>query len=166
MAERIFDKPLFVEIYNEITVKLYSYVLIDNKADTAIQRQNISGVFGTRESHALASTSKPQTLEKRPAAQMNSEPGIAQNSATRILQINERRTPLLVHFNQNQCSKVKDVFREATSGGNLPAGWNIDRIYIRTRSDYFLSVLLKDSKVNVLSLSKDWLLYSCPVFKQ
>ena len=43
MAERIFDKqkPLFLEIYSEITVKPYSYGLIDNKADTAVHRQII-----------------------------------------------------------------------------------------------------------------------------
>ena len=40
MTEQIFDtqKPLFKEIYNEITVKPYSYVLIENKADTAAHR--------------------------------------------------------------------------------------------------------------------------------
>ena len=92
VAERIFDKqkPLFMEIYNEITVKPYSYVLIDNKADTAVHRQIISGVFGTCVSYALPSTSKSQTLEKRPAAKMSSEQDIAQNTATRILQIDER----------------------------------------------------------------------------
>ena len=63
-------------------------------------------------------------------AQMNSEQGIAQNSAIRILQIDERREPLLVHLNQNKWSMDKDIFREAVSGGNTPAGWNIDRIYI------------------------------------
>ena len=46
MAERIFDKqkPLFMEIYNEITVKPYSYILIDNKADTAV-RERLSVVY-------------------------------------------------------------------------------------------------------------------------
>ena len=121
------------------------------------------------QSYALPSASKPQALEKRPAAQMNSEQGIMQNSATRILQIDERRGPLLVLLNQNQWSMVKDVFREAESGGNPPAGWNIDRIYIKNRSDYFLPVLLKDSnatKSMFYRVSKDWLLYSCPLFKQ
>ena len=103
MAERIFDKqkPLFMEIYNEITVKPYSYVLIDNKADAAVHRQIINGVFGSCVSYTLPSASKPQTLEKRPAAQMNSEQGIVQNSATRTLQIDDRRGPLLAHLNQN-----------------------------------------------------------------
>ena len=83
MAERIFDKqkPLFMEIYNEITVKPNSYVLIDNKVDTAVDRKIMSGVFGTCVSYALPSTSKSQSLEKRPAAKMSSEQGIAQNTA-------------------------------------------------------------------------------------
>ena len=171
MAERIFDKQksVFMEIYNEITVKPYSYVLIDNKADTALHRQIISGVFGTFVSYALPSTSKCQTLEKQPTAQMNSEPGIAQNSATRILRIDERRGPLLVYLYQNQWPVVRDVFREAASGGNPPAGWNIDKIYINNRSDYYLAVLLKVSnatKSMFYRVSKDWLLYSCPMFKQ
>ena len=70
MAERIFDKqkPLFIEIYNEITVKPYSYVLIDNKADTAVYGKIISGVLDTCVSYALPSTSKSLTLEKQPAA--------------------------------------------------------------------------------------------------
>ena len=171
MAERIFDKQksLSMDIYNEITVKPYSDVLIDNKADTAVHRQIISGVFGTCLSYALPRTSKSQILEKRPTAQMNSEQGIAQNSATRILPIDERRGPLLVYLNKNQWSMVKDVFREAASRGNPPAGWNIDRIYINNRSDYYLPVLLKDSnatKSMFYRVSKDWLLYSCPMFKQ
>ena len=40
MAERMFDKqkPVFMQIYNDMTVKPYSYVLVDNKADTSVHR--------------------------------------------------------------------------------------------------------------------------------
>ena len=60
MAERIFDKqkPLFMQIYNDITVKLCLYVLINNKADTSMHRQIISDVFGSCVSFALPGTSK------------------------------------------------------------------------------------------------------------
>ena len=86
MAERIFEqKPLFMKIYNEITVKPYSYVLIDNKAHTTVHRQIISGVFRTCVPSSLPGPSKPLTLEKRPRAQIHSEQGIVQNSETRIL---------------------------------------------------------------------------------
>ena len=92
-----------------------------------------------------------------------------QHSATRILQIDERRGPLNVHLNQNQWSMVKDLFREEESVGNPLAGWNIDRIYINNMSDYSLPVVLKDCNATrsmFYRVSKDGLLYSCPTFKQ
>ena len=48
VADRIFDdnKPAFMEIYNNITSKPYSYVVVDNKADTPSSRQVIAEVFG------------------------------------------------------------------------------------------------------------------------
>ena len=99
---------------------------------------------------------------------MNSEQDAVQYSATRILQIDERRGPFLVHLNQNQWSMVKGMFRGVESGGNLPAGWNIWRICIIDTSDYFLPVLLKHSnltKTIFYRVSKDWLLFTCPMFK-
>ena len=125
-----------MQIYNDTTVKPYSHVLLDNKADTSVHRQIISDVFGSCVSFALPGTSAPQTLETHPAAQIKSEQDTVQYSATRILQVDERRGPLLVHLNQNQWSLVKDVFRGVESGINLPAGWNIWRIYIIDTSDY------------------------------
>ena len=82
MAERIFDKqkPLSMKIYNEITVKPCSYVLVDNKAHTAVHRQIVSDVFGECVSYGLPGTSRPQTLETLPTEQMNSEQDIAQDS--------------------------------------------------------------------------------------
>ena len=114
MVERIFDKQksLFMDIYNEITVKPYSNVLIENKADTAVHRQVTSGVLGIRITQCI----KISDIEQGPTAQMNSEQRIVQNSATRIQHIDERKGPLLVHLNQNQWSVVKDVFREAACG--------------------------------------------------
>ena len=118
MAETIFDKQksLFMEIYNEIAVKPYSYVLIENKADTVVHRQIINGVFGTCVSYGLPSTSKSQTLEKRPTAKMNSEQGIAQNSAIRILPIDERRGPLYVHLIKTSGQWSKTYFEKQQVG--------------------------------------------------
>ena len=47
VADRIFDKnkPAFMEIYNNITSKPYSYVIVDNKANTPSRRQFIADVF-------------------------------------------------------------------------------------------------------------------------
>ena len=142
MAERLFDKqkPFVMQIYNDITVKPYSYVLVDSKADTSVHRQIISDVFGSWVSFALPGTSKPQTLETQPATQMKAEHDTVQYFATRILQVDERRGPHLVHLNQNQWSMVKDVLRDVESGGKPPAGWNIWRIHVTDTSDYFLPV--------------------------
>ena len=78
---------------------------------------------------------------------MKAEQDTVQNSATRILQVDERRRHLLVHLSQSQWFMVKDVFRDVERGGNLPAGWHIWRTYIIDTSDYFLSVLLKHSNL-------------------
>ena len=46
MADRIFDKnkPAFIGIYNNITSKPYSSVMVDNKADTQskLRSENLS----------------------------------------------------------------------------------------------------------------------------
>ena len=44
VVNRIFDKnkPAFMEIYNNITSKTYSYVIVDNKANTPPRRQVIT----------------------------------------------------------------------------------------------------------------------------
>ena len=46
-------------------MKPYSYVLVENKADTSVHRQIISDVFGSCVSFALPGTSKPQTLKTK-----------------------------------------------------------------------------------------------------
>ena len=44
VADRTFvkNKPAFMDIYNNITSKLYSYVIVDNKANTPSRRQVIT----------------------------------------------------------------------------------------------------------------------------
>ena len=48
VSDRIFDKnkPAFMEIYNNIMSKPYSYVIVDNKADIPSKRQAMTEVFG------------------------------------------------------------------------------------------------------------------------
>ena len=48
MADRIFDKnkPAFMEIYNDIISKPYSYVVVDKKVETPARRQVIADIFG------------------------------------------------------------------------------------------------------------------------
>ena len=47
VVDIIFDKnkPTFMEMYNYITPKPYSYVIVDNKANTPSRRQVIAEVF-------------------------------------------------------------------------------------------------------------------------
>ena len=47
VADRFFDKnkPTFMEIYNNIASKPYSYVIVNNKADTSSSRQVMTEVF-------------------------------------------------------------------------------------------------------------------------
>ena len=121
-----------------------------------------SVMFGACVSYGLPGTSRPHILETLSTEQMNSDHDIVQDSTTRILQMDERRGPLLVHFNETQWSMVKDVFRETENGRNPPPGWNVWRIYIIDTSGYFLPVLLKhftSTKTMRYRVSKDWILY-------
>ena len=107
---------------------------------------------------------KPQTSETKPNVHMKLEKDTVQNSATRILQVDERTGPLLVHLNQSQWAMVKDMFRDVECGGNTLGGWNIWRFYLIDTSDYFLLVLLKHSnltKTMFYHVSKDCLHFLC-----
>ena len=81
MAERIFDKQksLFMSIYNNVTIKPYSYVLVDNKADTSVRRQIVSDVFGSCVSYTLAGRLGSMTIEPQSAESMNTNDGDVQS---------------------------------------------------------------------------------------
>ena len=106
IAERIFDKqkPLFMQIYNDITVKLYSYVLVDNKADTAVQKQ--------------------WCIWFMPVIRVtwNINPSDIRDKASCTNEVGERY--FAKYCNPNSPGRwVKDVFRDVECGGNPPAGW-------------------------------------------
>ena len=67
MADRIFDKnkPAFIEFYNDITSKAYSYVVVDNKADTPARRQIIADIFGNCMSHNITGDNSVVPVTKR-----------------------------------------------------------------------------------------------------
>ena len=151
MAERILDKQksLFMSIYNDVTMKPYSYVLADNKADTSVRRQIVSDVFGSCMSYTLPGILGSKTIEPQSAESMNINNGDVQSfpmnakqsavkcSTATILQINDRPGPLLVHLNHIQWSMVNEAFRESRCGGNLPPGWEIWRIYVIKANGYY-----------------------------
>ena len=98
---------------------------------------------------------------------MNTKQSVVRCSTVRILQINERPGPLLVHLNQIQWSMVKEVFQESEFDGNLPTGWNTWRIYVIKTNGYYIPVLLKhpvSSKTKFNRLLEDWLLCTCPEY--
>ena len=67
MADRIFDKnkPAFMEIYNNITSRPYSYVKVDNKADTPSRRQVIAEVFGDCVSYNITGAESAMSVTKQ-----------------------------------------------------------------------------------------------------
>ena len=67
MAERIFDKnkPTFMEIYNDIISKPYSYVVVDNKADTPASRQIIADIFGNCVSYNITGDDSAVSVTKQ-----------------------------------------------------------------------------------------------------
>ena len=77
MADRIFDKnkPSFMEIYNDITSKPYSYVVVDNKADTPARRQVIVDIFGICVSYNIKGVDSvvPVTKQTTKAINLNDE---------------------------------------------------------------------------------------------
>ena len=67
MADRIFDKnkPASMEIYNNITCKPYSYVVVDNKAETPARRQVIADIIGSCVSYNITGDDSVVPVTKR-----------------------------------------------------------------------------------------------------
>ena len=174
-------------------IKPYSYILVDNKADTSVRRQIVSDVFGSCMSYTLPGILRSKTIEPQSAESMdtndvdvqsfpdqtlqvnrsttrketwssesmNAKQSVVRCYNARILQINDRPGPLLVHLNQIQWSMVNKTFRESRCGGNLPRGWDIWRIYVIKTNGNYIPVLLKDpfsSKTMFYSVIEDLLL--------
>ena len=100
---------------------------------------------------------------------MNARQSAVRCSNARILLLNDKPGPLLVHLNQIQWSMVNETFRESSCGGNLPQGWVIWQIYVIKTNGNYIPVLLKvpfSSKTMFYSVIEDWLLCACPVYKQ
>ena len=67
VVDRIFDKnkPTFMEIYNYFTPKPYSYVTVDNKADTPSRRQVIAEVFRICVSYNITGVDSAVSITKQ-----------------------------------------------------------------------------------------------------
>ena len=150
MADRIFDKskPVFMEIYNNITCKPYSYVVVDNKAETQARRQVIADIFGNCVSYNITGDDSvvPVTKQTTKAIDLNEESARTyekENDHSKILKRNDQKGPIVVHLDKYEWATVQDKFREAECGENLPIGWVLWCIYAVDIPGFYKPVLIK-----------------------
>ena len=111
MAERIFDKQksLFMSIYNDVTIKPYSYVLVDNKADTSVCRQIVSDVFGSCVSYTLPGLLGSMTIEPQSAESMNPNDDDVQSFPDQKLHANRSTTRIETQASESMNAKQSAV---------------------------------------------------------
>ena len=126
MTDRIFNKhkPAFMEIYNDITSKSYSYVVVDNNAETPARRQITADIFGNCVSYNITGldSAVPVTKQTTKAIDLNEESG-KEDDHSKILKRNDQKGPIIVHLDKCEWATFQEEFREAECGGNLPIGW-------------------------------------------
>ena len=112
MADRVFDKnkPAFMEIYNDITSKPYSYV-VDNKAETPARRQVIGDIFGNCVSYTIAGddSAVPVTKWATKAIDLNEE-SVKEDDHSKILKRNDQKGPIVVHLAKREWAAVQEEF--------------------------------------------------------
>ena len=175
MADRIFDKnkPAFMEIYNNITSKPYSYVVVDNKSETPARRQVIADIFGNCVSYNITGDDSvvPVTKRTTKAIDLNEESARTyekENDHFKILKQNDQKGPIVVHLDKREWATVQDTFREAECGGNLPIGWVLWRIYAVDIPGFYKPVLIKKSnsdEIKCYRVYDKWLLAICPQYR-
>ena len=150
MADRIFDKnkPAFMEIYNNITSKPYSYVIVDNKADTPSRRQVIAEVFGDCVSYNITGAESAMSVIKQATKAIDLKEDSMRYYKTdhsKILKRNDQKGPIVVHLGKREWATIQDEFGEAECGGNLQVGWILWRVYSVNIPGYYKPVLIKKS---------------------
>ena len=105
MADRIFtkNKPAFMEIYNDITSKPYSYVVVDNKAETPARRQVIADIFGNFVSYTIVGDDSVVSVTKwaTKAIDLNEE-SVKEDDHSKILKRNDQKGPIVVHLDKRE----------------------------------------------------------------
>ena len=175
MADRIFDKnkPAFMEIYNDITSKPYSYVVVDNKADTPARRQVIADIFGNCVSYNITVDDSvvPVTKQTTKAIDLNEESAKTydkENDHSKILKRNDQKGPVVVHLDKRYWATFQEEFREAECRGNLPICWVLWPVYAVDIPDYYKLVLIKKSDADETKYYRvydEWLLAFCPRYR-
>ena len=135
-----------MEIYKNITAKPYSYVVVDNKADTPARRQIIADIFGNCVSYNITGVDSavPVTKQTTKGIDLNEE-SVKEDDHSKILKRNDQKGPIVVHLDKREWATVQDEFREAECGGNLPIGWVLCRIFSINLPDYYKPLLIKKS---------------------
>ena len=150
MADRIFDKnkPAFMEIYNNITSKPYSYVIVDNKADTPSRRQVMAEVFGDCVSYNITGAESAMSVTKQATKAIDLKEDSVRYYKTdhfKILKRNDQKGPIVIHLDKREWATIQDEFGEAECVGNLPVGWILWRVYSVNIPGYYKPVLIKKS---------------------
>ena len=172
MADRIFDKnkPAFMEIYNNVTSEPYSYVVVDNKAETPARRQVIAYIFGNCVSYNITGDDSVVHVTKQMTKTIDlNEEGARmykkKDDHAKILKLNDQKGPIVVHLDKCEWATVLDEFLEAQCGGNLPIGWVLWRIYAVDIQGYYKPVLMKKSysdEIKCYRVYEEWLFTFCP----
>ena len=113
MAERIYDKQksLFMSIYNDVTIKPYFYILVDNKADISVRRQIVSDVFGSCVSYTLPGILRSTTIEPQSAESMNTNDVDVQSFPDQTLRVNRSTTRIETRSSESMNAKQSVVRR-------------------------------------------------------
>ena len=155
---------------HERTPHLKNAVLCSTATPPAVQTLRTKAEMAIRFTDRTLRMNRSTTrIETGLSESMNAKQSAVRCSNARILQLNDKPGPLLVHLNQIQWSMVNEAFQESRCGGNLPQGWVIWRIYVIKTNGNYIPVLLKDpfsSKTMFNSVIEDSLLCACPVYKQ
>ena len=124
MVDRIFDKnkPAFMEIYNNITSKPYSYVVVDNKAETSARRQVIADIFGNCVSYNITEddSAVPVTKQTTKDIDLNEESARTyekEDDHLKILKRNDQKGPIVVHQDNASGPLFKMSFERQSAVG-------------------------------------------------
>ena len=173
MGDRIFDKnkPAFMEIYNNITSKPYSYVIVDNKADTTSRRQVITEVFRDCVCYNITRAESAMSVTKQATKAIELKEDSVRYYKTdhsKILKRNDQKGPIVIHLDKCEWATIQEEFGEAECGGNLPVDWILWPVYSVNIPGYYKPVLIKKSdseETKCYRVHDEWLFAFFPQYR-
>ena len=94
-----------MEIYNNITSKPYSYVVVDSKADTPSSRQVITEEFGNCVSYNLTGVDSAVSIQKQVTKAIDLKEDSVRCYKTdhsKISKRNDQKGPIIVHLDKRE----------------------------------------------------------------